>query len=158
MVAVLLNPLRRDHFGSWTDLALAIFRLRGGDLSTLEGLDGILRTGATHRGPPSKRRKRSHAYQANVEALFELRYPFPLPKYQNAFRARITKAKRFKGSPELLDVICDIEELVDDTSCKKPLSAAGLKYLEFLARHARALYNDEKPTFGDANMACTRFG
>jgi hypothetical protein len=74
-----------------------------------------------------------------------------LPKYQNVLRARITKAKRYKGSPELLDVICEIEEVVDDCSCKKPLSAAGLKYLEFLACHARALYDGGRSSFGDAN-------
>jgi hypothetical protein len=136
MIAAELHALR-PRFDTWEDLASEL-RLKGG-----------ARTLAPHKGLACKRIKVSAPLRASVEELFEREYPFPLPEYQKNIRARLISAKqkgRWKG---LLEVIIEIEGIVADCAPKEPLHAAGLKYLEFLACHARAILNPTYMIFGD---------
>jgi len=129
MILVKLNPLRKFHFETWDDLGEAL------------GVAGA-RPLANHRGAPRRRcKKPSAALKANVDALFEQKFPSPLPPYQRRIRQRLTAAKREPGSTLLLEVVQEIEGIVADAAPRQPLNAAGMKYLEYLAQHARAVLN-----------------
>lgn len=52
----------------------------------------------------------------------------------------------------LLDVIQEIEGIVADAAPEHVLHAAGLKYLHYLALHARAVLNNKNAAFGDKTV------
>jgi hypothetical protein len=66
MIAVKINPLREFHYETWDDLGAAL------------GFAGARPLG-NHRGAPTKRCKPSASLKASVDALFEQKFPFPLP-------------------------------------------------------------------------------
>lgn len=126
MIAVKINPLREFHYPTWDDLGHAL------------GFEA--RSLANHRSLPSNRRKGASAkLKAAVDSLFEQKFPFPLPHHQQITRQRLTAAKRDPGSVTLLNVIEEIEGYVADFVPAQPFHAAGMKYLGYLARHARAV-------------------
>lgn len=138
-IAVKINPLREFHYATWDDLGEAL------------GFAGARPLG-NHRGVPSKRCKPSTALKASVDALFEQKFPFPLPHYQQLIRQRLTAAKRTPGEKCLLDVIQEIEGIVADAAPANAVHSAGLKYLHYLALHARAVLNNKNAAFGDKSV------
>lgn len=138
MIAVKINPLREFHYPTWDDLGHAL------------GFEA--RALANHRGLSSKRRTApSGKLKAAVDSLFEQKFPFPLPPAQLLFREEITAAKREPGSLPLLNAIRKIE-FVRSMTPNQPLDAAGLKYLEYLACHARGRLNNRNGAFGDKTL------
>ena len=134
-IALKVNPLRRFRYQTWDEL---------GDKLGLAGARAL----ANHRGPPDKRPAVSAQLQACVDALFEQKFPFPLPHYQQLIRKRIVAAKREPGAKALLEVVEEIEGIVADSAPTNPHHAAGLQYIHFLALHARAVLNDSNGAFG----------
>lgn len=136
MIAVKINPLREFHYATWDDL--------GNEL----GFAGAKLIHNHRRREVKKRCKPSGLLVDSVNDLFEQKFPFPLVNYQQLIRDRLTVAKREPGSKKLLDVIREIVGIVGDANPTRPLNAAGLKYIHYLALHAHAVLNKKNSQFG----------
>lgn len=134
MIAAELYALRQKY-PTWVALAYALN-------CDVRGLND-------HKGEADLRRKASPALVTSVTRLLEKHYPFPLPGYQNSIRTRLGLTKKLSGTPELLEVISEIEGIVADCKPTDAWHAAGLLYLEMLACHARAMCNGGQSFFGD---------